>query len=202
MKADLLHRPLAPPTIAAVDIDPAEVKHVPIAAGFGDMAKTGQQGRRGIGTDRAVEGAPVVQRIGERPHIADPGWFVADDQGEDSHRLAVGADDERPQPLTAAEVPPIEFEPIEGMEKAGLGSLRQQGVPQEAVVGQSLDVVDFFDVNHRIWATAKCSPRRHGEHGGKTRASDMPGLGGDFRRPPPAYRKVNGANELRVHSAV
>ena len=116
------------------------------------MVESCQQRCRRIRTNRPVEGAPIVQRIGQRPHAADTRRFRPDGQRQDSHGPPIHADQQHAQPLPGAEMPPIDIQPVERLEEGGIAGLRQERIPEQAMAGQRLNAIDLFDLNHGMLA--------------------------------------------------
>ena len=99
-----------------------------------------------------------MQRIGQRPHAADAGRFGPDRQRQDAHGSPVCADQQDASRSAGAEMPPIDFQPVQRLEEGCVAGLRQSRIPKQAMAGQRLNAVNFFDLNHGVSRTVSGPP--------------------------------------------
>ena len=134
---------------------PTQFQDVPIAARASDVFQPGGKRLLRIGTNRPVERTPVVQREGEHAEPADSGGLAADHQRQDARRTVAGQHDQHAECLSGAEVPPVDFQPLERLEKRSPRGLAKQAPPLLAEPGQLVDLVDFQHLGAMIKPTSQ-----------------------------------------------
>ncbi len=89
-----------------------------------------------------------MQREGEHAEPPDLGSLLADYQREDAQGTICTERHQHPESLPRAEVPPVDFQPIERLEERCPAGLAQQTLPILAEGNQLVDPVDFHHSGH------------------------------------------------------
>jgi len=134
--------------VEIVDRREAQVEQVPIAPHASNMAQRGSQRLARPGADRSVERTPIGLRIGEDANLADQARLAHHGQRDDSRHLAAFTHDEHSQPLDAAVVPPVRFQPFERLKERRVRGLSQQHPPRRTKLAERCKVLDFFNARH------------------------------------------------------
>src|SRR5262245_55289088 len=138
------HRAGSAAAVGVVRADPAEVDHVPVAVVTAEVLHCAHQRGRWVRTDRAVPGAPIVERIGQYAYVSDAIFFGADAQRQDADRLASGPHDKHAKILAVTEVTPARFEPVEGVEEGGARRGSEERVPEQSVLSEVFEIVNLM----------------------------------------------------------
>jgi hypothetical protein len=112
-------------------VDPRQFDVIPIVRTILNMGQRDMQRGRGIGADRAIEGSPIGQRVGERANAYEADFAHPHDQGKDADRASRGVNHQHTQFLVGAEVLPVNEQPVERLKEAGGTGLAQQLGPHE-----------------------------------------------------------------------
>ena len=127
---------------------PSQFQDVPVARRAADVFQAGGQGQFRVGPDGPIERAPFVQREGEHADAPHLRFLALHDQRQDARRTVFDKHGEHAELLPLAEMPPIDFQPFERLEKRRPGRLPEQILPLLAELGELVDAVDFRHARH------------------------------------------------------